>query len=149
MNYAQKSLFLLTGNVPRVLSFKGGVGVMSDEFYPSFPIESDFFFFHLLYCLVIVRWVSKLSLQKYNLLALSILTWITNVCARRESCNSNGINRYYLFLQKKIQFKMAKLNEVCSESNALNFFYICMSGVFWVCLVGFFMMVMIGFVSRI
>lgn len=45
MNYAQKSLFLLTGNVPRVLSFKGGVGVMSDEFYPSFPIESDFFFF--------------------------------------------------------------------------------------------------------
>lgn len=26
---------------------------------------------------------------------------------------------------------MAKLNEVCSESNALNFFYICTSGFFW------------------
>lgn len=40
---------------------------------------------------------------------------------------------------------MAKLNEVCSESNALDFFYISMSVFFNY----FVLMVMIGLVSRI
>jgi len=44
MNCVPKSLSIDL-KFPRVCSFAGGVCVMSDEFYPSFPIESAFFFF--------------------------------------------------------------------------------------------------------
>lgn len=49
-------------------------------------------------------------------------------CARRESCNCNGMSISYFILQKIIWFETVNLNYVYSESNVLDLFswmYVC------------------------